>query len=76
MIELRSLGDEIKFDPEKETIILKLKATLKRETLDALYLDILEQMKNNVVILPPFMDVIIIPKNTEILVEKESKTDA
>lgn len=75
LIPIRMGNDWINFNPETDALVLRSKAMLKQELLDAIYLDISEQVKKGIVILPSFMELIIIPKDTEILVPKESKTD-
>lgn len=63
------------FNPEKETLLLKSNINLKKEVLDIVYFEIFEQMKKGVVAIPMFMDVVIIPKETEILVPKENSNN-
>ena len=67
------VGDsQMIFNPEKETLLLKSNINLKKEVLDIVYFEIFEQIKKGVVAIPMFMDVVIIPKETEFLVPKES----
>lgn len=53
--------------------IFRVNANLKPSKLDALYVDLYEQFKNGFVLLPSFVEVITIPKDAEIFVEKEDE---
>lgn len=57
-------------DPNSNVLILKVNRNIPREQLDALYFDIYEQMKKGLVLLPYFVDPIVVPKDIEVLVEK------
>lgn len=63
---------ETNFDPEKETLILRPRVMMTREALNGWYFEINEELKKGVVMIPNWMDIAIIPKDAEILVEKES----
>lgn len=65
----------LQFDPEKELLVLRVNAIFKRDILNAIYFDIHKQIEKGVVMLPAWLDFAIIPKDTEILVEKESNDD-
>ena len=64
---------EIKVDPKKESILLKVNMMLDPKVLNALYFDIYKQYESGVVVVPSFIDFVIIPKETELLVKKEDK---
>lgn len=72
LVKIHMGNDWVNFYPDTDTLLLRSKTMMKQELLDAIYLDISEQVKKGIVILPSFMELIIIPKDTEILVPKEN----
>ena len=64
---------QIEVDPEKDVILFKVNCMLKSDVLNALYFDLQKQYETGVIVVPEFIDVMIIPKGTEILVEQESE---
>lgn len=64
---------EVKVNPEKDKLLLKVNMMVKSEVLNAIYFDIQKQYESGVVLVPSFMDFAIVPKETEILVKKEEQ---
>ena len=51
-------------------LVLKANILMKQDKMDAIYVDFYEQFKKGLVILPPYVEAIIVPKDVEVLVEK------
>lgn len=63
------------FNPEKETLLLRPRIMLPRERLDAWYFEISKQIEKGVAMIPTYFDLVVIPKQTEILVPKENSNN-
>lgn len=53
---------------EKDVLILKCNAFLNQRNMNILYRSIHEQMETGVVMIPPYVDPVLVPAGTEIKV--------
>lgn len=55
---------------EKDLLVLKCKAFLKLKEMGALYRSVLEQKETGVIVLPPYVEPILVPAGTEIKISE------
>lgn len=69
-------GDtQMVINPKKQTLVLRPLVALPRHQMDALYFEIEEEFRRGVVMLPTYFDLVVIPKDTDILVKKENNDE-
>ena len=61
----------INVDPTKEKLILKVNMIVKADLLQNIAKDVREQFNTGVVVIPQFIDVLIVPKDTEIEIKEK-----
>lgn len=60
---------------DKNLLVLRCNAFLKQREMSMLYRAIHEQMETGVIIVPPYIDVILVPEGTEIKISEFMPTD-